>query len=66
MISILQEVAAWIRLRGAAESDRGASIIEYALLVAFIAVLCVLAVDLLGQETLSGLDSTGSGLSSTN
>ena len=41
-----QFIAAWARAQ--AKSERGASLVEYALLVALIAVVCIAAVTLLG------------------
>jgi len=37
-------------------SDRGASVVEYALLLALIAVVCLVAVNTIGQPTKSGLE----------
>lgn len=42
--------------------DRGASLVEYALLVALIALVCIVAVLFLGQETSDSLGSNGSSL----
>lgn len=41
-----QYLAAWARAK--TQSERGASLVEYALLVALIAVVCIAAVTLLG------------------
>ena len=38
----------WLQARFA-DSDRGASLVEYALLVALIAVVCIVAITLLGE-----------------
>ncbi|MGF1599960.1 MAG: Flp family type IVb pilin [Acidimicrobiales bacterium] len=43
-----QFLAAWARAQ--AKTERGASLVEYALLVALIAVVCIAAVTLLGQS----------------
>jgi pilus assembly protein Flp/PilA len=40
--------AAWLRAQ--AKTERGASLVEYALLVALIAVVCIAAVTLLGRN----------------
>jgi pilus assembly protein Flp/PilA len=45
------------------ESDRGASLVEYALLVALIAVVCIAAVTLLGQAASSKFSSVASAIS---
>jgi pilus assembly protein Flp/PilA len=57
--------ASWLRARFA-DTDRGASLVEYALLVALIAVVCVVAVTVLGQKASSSFSSTGSGLGTAN
>ena len=47
MISTYEFLATWMRARFA-DSERGASLVEYALLVALIAVVVIGAVTLLG------------------
>ena len=52
-------VAAWMKAQ--TKTERGASLVEYALLVALIAVVCIAAVTLLGQsasEKFSQVDSS--------
>jgi pilus assembly protein Flp/PilA len=49
MLTSLQMVAAYLRAR-ADHDERGASLVEYALLVALIAVVCIAAVTLLGSN----------------
>jgi Flp pilus assembly pilin Flp len=44
------------------DDDRGASLVEYALLVALIAIVCFVAVQFLGDETSSGLRDVGNSL----
>lgn len=46
--------------------DRGASLIEYALLVALIAVACLLAVEFFGDATGGSLSSSGSKIATAN
>ena len=48
------------------DSERGASLVEYALLVALIAVVCVIAVQVLGQKASESFSSTGSGIAGAN
>ena len=43
-------------------AERGASLIEYALLVALIAVVCVVSVRFLGQSTTGTIDRSGSSI----
>ena len=40
--------------------DRGASLVEYALLLALIAVVCLVAVNTIGEPTKSGLEKANS------
>jgi pilus assembly protein Flp/PilA len=54
-----QFLAAWARAH--VKSERGASLVEYALLVALIAVVCIAAVTLLGsaaEEKFSSIATT--------
>ena len=54
-------LATWLRARFG-DSERGASLVEYALLVALIAVVCIVAVTLLGQSASSKFSEVGSSL----
>jgi len=53
-------LATWLRARFGNED--GASLVEYALLVALIAVVCIAAVTLLGSNASSKFDSVGSSI----
>jgi pilus assembly protein Flp/PilA len=55
-----QFIAAW--LRSHAKSERGASLVEYALLVALIAVVCIAAVTFLGTAADSKFTEVGSAI----
>jgi pilus assembly protein Flp/PilA len=46
------------------KGERGASLVEYALLVALIAVVCITAVTFLGTSGKDKLDKAGDGISS--
>ena len=61
MMTTYEFASAWLQAR--CKTDRGASLVEYALLVALIAVVCILAVTLLGRAAESKFSSVGSGLS---
>jgi pilus assembly protein Flp/PilA len=61
MITCFQFIAHWIRARSG-EHDRGASLVEYALLVALVAAVCIAAVTLLGQSSSSKLEEIGSSI----
>lgn len=50
-------LTAWAQARFNVEDDRGASLVEYALLVALIAVVCIAAVSLLGSNASTKFDS---------
>ena len=51
----------WLRSRFG-DTERGASLVEYALLVALIAVVCIAAVTILGQNASDKFDSVGNSL----
>jgi pilus assembly protein Flp/PilA len=53
-------ISAWLQSR--CQTDRGASLVEYALLVALIAVVCVAAVTFLGTKASSKFSAVGSGI----
>ena len=55
---------AWCQaqVRSRIKSERGASLVEYALLLALIAVVCILAITLIGEKAESSFSSTGSAL----
>ena len=61
MISTYEFLANWLRARFG-DSDRGAALVEYALLVALIAVVCIVAIQILGREANSSFSSTGSAI----
>ena len=51
----------WIQAR--TKSDRGASLVEYALLVALIAVVCIVAITFIGTSASSKFNDVGSSIS---
>jgi pilus assembly protein Flp/PilA len=53
-------ISTWIQAR--TKTDRGASLVEYALLVALIAVVCIVAVTFLGTSAESKFDTVGSSI----
>jgi pilus assembly protein Flp/PilA len=61
MITAYELFATWVRARSG-DPDRGSSLVEYALLVALIAVVCVMAVQALGDTSKSTFESTTSEL----
>ncbi|UDY36762.1 Flp family type IVb pilin [Dermatobacter hominis] len=48
--------------RSARRLERGASLVEYALLMALIALVCVTALQFLGNSSSSSLDRSGSSI----
>ncbi|MGH9083861.1 MAG: Flp family type IVb pilin [Acidimicrobiales bacterium] len=61
MISTFEFLSTWLRARFG-ESERGASLVEYALLVALIAVICIVAVTILGENASTSFSSTAGAL----
>ena len=59
----IEYVTAWMIARISPRLDRGASLVEYALLVALIAVVCIAAVTILGQSASSKFSSVASAVS---
>jgi len=60
---MIVSVVLWLgsRLRPL-RSERGASLVEYALLIALIALVCIVAVAYLGGATSTGLTNDGSSM----
>ena len=58
MLTSYQFMTAWLQTK--TDSERGASLVEYALLVALIAVVCILAVTFLGDSASQKFSSVGS------
>ena len=55
---MMEYLTTWISARFDLD-ERGASLVEYALLVALIAVVCIAAVTLLGENASDKFDSVG-------
>jgi pilus assembly protein Flp/PilA len=60
MLSTVQFVTAWFKAH--VKSERGASLVEYALLLALIAVICIVALEFLGGEASEKLSTVGASL----
>jgi len=54
-------IKTWLQARFA-DAERGASLVEYALLVALIAVVCILAISFLGESASQKFDSIGNSI----
>ena len=63
MVTSYSFLSAWIR---AHMSERGASLVEYALLVALIAVVCIAAITTLGAEASSKFSTVGASIEVAN
>jgi len=60
-------VALWTHVQARLRrDDRGASLVEYVLLVALIAVVCIVALQLLGNSASDKLTSVGNSISSAS
>lgn len=56
----MNELGVAANVPGESRDDRGASLVEYALLVALIAVACIVAITFLGDEASDNFSRTGS------
>jgi pilus assembly protein Flp/PilA len=61
MFTTYEFLATWLRARFG-DDERGASLVEYALLVALIAVVCIAAVTLLGKNASSKFNDVGTSI----
>jgi pilus assembly protein Flp/PilA len=60
MLTNFDFISAWLTSK--VRSERGASLVEYALLVALIAVVCIAAVTALGGKAKSNFSSVSSAI----
>ena len=61
MVTFWNSFATYVRARFA-RTERGASLVEYALLVAFIAIVCIAAVAFFGSRVTDSFSRSGSRL----
>ena len=61
LLALWEQFAVVLRGR-MGHSQRGASLVEYALLVALIAVVCIIAVSLLGRNASKKFSTVGSAI----
>ena len=61
MLTTFDFVASYVRARFG-NTEKGASLVEYALLVALIAVVCIVAVTFLGKSGKDKFNSVGSSI----
>jgi pilus assembly protein Flp/PilA len=64
MINLITAVQAWFITRYKSD-ERGASLVEYALLVALIAVVCIVAIGFLGTSASEKFSEVGSKIAGT-
>ena len=62
-MDIFRTFAPYLRARFG-NTERGAALVEYALLLALIAVVCIVALQLLGSSASTKLNSIGNAISS--
>ena len=62
MMTQFNTLATYLRARFG-DTERGASLVEYALLVALIAVVCIAAVTILGKNASNKFNQVGSSIS---
>jgi Flp pilus assembly pilin Flp len=61
MTDMMRSAGTWLTsVWSSRDDERGASLVEYALLVALIALVCLVAVQFLGSATGSELEDAGS------
>ena len=60
MLTSFEFISAYLQAK--VRSERGASLVEYALLVALIAVVCIVAVTFLGTSAKSKFNTVGSSI----
>lgn len=65
MLTNYEHIAAYLRARFG-DTERGASLVEYALLVALIAVVCILAISFLGHAASSKFSTVGSAVNTAS
>ncbi len=58
MLTSFEFISAWLSAQ--AKTERGASLVEYALLVALIAVVCIAAITTLGGKASDNFDTISS------
>ena len=60
MITSFEFISAWLQAK--ARTERGASLVEYALLVALIAVVCIVAISGLSTKVQKTFNSTAASM----
>ena len=60
-----QQIAVWVQARRG-RTERGSSLVEYALLITLIAVVCLLALNQLGNTAANGYSDVAASLAAAN
>jgi pilus assembly protein Flp/PilA len=60
LATVWQRLSTFVRAR--ARSERGASLVEYALLVGLIALVCIIAIAFVGTSASTGIHNDGSSM----
>ena len=63
MFSTYEFLATWLRARFS-DNEKGASLVEYALLVALIAVVCIVSIGVLGDNANDAFSKVGTSIGS--
>ena len=66
MAEAFLRIQIWFSETQRARAERGASLVEYALLLALIAMVCFVAVQYVGTESSSMYEGTGNSLANAN
>jgi pilus assembly protein Flp/PilA len=65
MLTSFEYLAGWVKTHFA-KTDRGAALVEYALLLALIAVVCIVAINAIGGSANSAFESINTELENVN
>ncbi len=49
----IRRISAWFAYRGVSQKDTGASLVEYALILALIVIVCIATITVIGETTSS-------------
>lgn len=56
IITAARRSRSWMQAHGRLGGDQGANLVEYAMLLAFIAIICIVAVQFVGSATCENMD----------
>ena len=62
---VVDHITIWLRARSA-EGDRGATMVEYSLILVLLALVCIAAVTVLGRSMIPMFDSSGSAIANAH